>query len=432
MKHLLPDRISGQLIALMIGTVLLANLLSGFLFFAMQDRSTSHNPAETTGRIAALIELLDKTPQAERPALLVTLRAAHPDFGLAQATPGAQTPPASEKPRHLARALGARFHVTTREDQSTSPAPREHLVRLSDGTFVSAREPPPQDMPFPGPRLLSSLFVTLSLLAILIWSSRKITRPLGAIMRAAERYRPEITPAPLPETGPREIRALARAFNAMQQRIGELLTEKTNALAAVSHDLRTPITRMRLRAEFLPDTGERTRMIHDLDQMDQLTQSALDHLRQVARGTDRETIDLASLLHTIADRFSDEGHAVEVVAAPRLVARLRPLDLERALTNLVENACKYATPPTLRLYERAGMAVIEVEDRGAGIPATRREELMQPFTRGDNARGMNEAGGFGLGLAIAREAALRQGGALALLDALPQGLLVRITLPLAA
>jgi signal transduction histidine kinase len=197
----------------------------------------------------------------------------------------------------------------------------------------------------------------------------------------------------------------------------------------VSHDLRTPITRMRLRAEFMSDTLERERMIHDLDLMDQLTQSALTHLKAVKDGSDREAVDLASLLHSVADRFQDMGKAVVVSIEARANARARPIDLDRALGNLIENAFKYGTPPVLRLRRTGDDAVIEIEDRGPGIPAAAREAMMRPFTRGDSARSMEDASGFGLGLAIARDAIVRQGGTFALCDAAPRGLLVRITLP---
>lgn len=426
-----PIRISTQIAVLVLGTVLLANAMATTLFLLTRDDSLSHNPAETTGRLAGLIEVLDRAPAAARPALLAGFAQSHPQFALTPAPPE-MPPPASERERHLARALGPRFVVKSAFSRAEEAGALRHHITLSDGTTLSASEPRPARPPFLSPPVLSLLVAALCLLALLLWSGRKITRPLQAITRAAQAFRPEQNPVPLKETGPYEIRALAGAFNAMQQRIGELLTEKTNALAAVSHDLRTPITRMRLRAEFMADTAERARMIHDLNQMDQMTQSALDHLRAVATGTDREPVDLASLLHTLADRFQDDGFPVAVERAERLIARIRPLDLERALENLIENACKYADAPTLRLYAKGGEAVIEVEDRGPGIPPERHAELMQPFTRGDQARGMNETSGFGLGLAIAREAALRQGGSFVLLTAQPHGLLARITLPLAS
>lgn len=427
----LPRRISAQLTLLMLGAIVLANVLSTLFFVLSRDRLLTNNPAETTGRLAGFIEVLDAAPPEQRPPLIAAFGAARPEYQLRQTE--APAPPAgrTEQGHHLARALGPAFTLTSEQAPGEPPPPLRHHIRLRDGTGIEVLEPRPQRPPFFGPQLVSLLAVGLALAALLVWTGRKIVRPLSAITRAAERFRPEASPVPLRESGPYEIRALARAFNALQGRIGELLTEKTNALAAVSHDLRTPITRMRLRAEFLPDNAERARMIHDLDQMDQMTRAALDHLRAVATGTDREAVDLASLLHTLADRFQDAGQDVRVERAERLIARVRPLDLERALDNLIENAIKYATPPRLRLYAARGEAVIEIEDAGPGIAPERREELMQPYTRGDHARGMNETGGFGLGLAIAREATQRQGGTFELGEARPHGLLVRLRLPLA-
>ncbi|OYU47314.1 MAG: hypothetical protein CFE31_17505 [Rhizobiales bacterium PAR1] len=427
MRLFLPDRISAQLTLLIVGAVLLANIVVTSLFFFFHE-GFSLNPAETTGRLAALIETLDGTPTDQRSYLIERFRQSHPEFKIADTDirPASKLDIKGFVP--LARALGSGFLVSFQKNADPADG-RAFIIQLRDGTHIGAVEPLPPPRPIVGPQLFPWIFAGVSLLAIFLWSGSKITHPLQRITRAAEHFRPEVHPEALPEQGPYEIRALASAFNVMQGRISELLVEKTNALAAVSHDLRTPITRMRLRAEFLTERPERDRMIHDLDIMDQLTRSALDHLRSVADGKDRERVDLASLLHSLVDRLDDEGQAVSVEILARPVVKIRGLDLERALDNLVENAFRYATPPILRLSEKDGVALIEVEDHGPGIPADLRDTLVQPFSRGDSARTMDHRAGFGLGLTIARQAILRQGGTFQLLDARPHGLLIQIKIP---
>lgn len=427
MKHLLPGTIFAQLALLIVGAVLVANGAGLLMLLASQNRLGPH-PAEVTGRLAGFVELIDRTPSPERAVLIARIGQSHPEFSIGQVIePPAPLPATLSGPAHLERALGRRFSVVTQNGPSPQ-AGQSHLIRLADGSFISAREPPPSNPPLFGPHVFSWLFVGFSLIALALWSGWRITRPLQDMTRAVEGFRAETNPHPLAETGPHEIRALASAFNRMQMRIGELLTDKTNALAAVSHDLRTPITRMRLRAEFMTDTLERERMVHDLDTMDHLTRSALDYLKNIKDGGHRERVDLASLIHSVADRFSDEGRAVavEIEARPSVLANA--FDLERVIDNLIENAFKYATPPVVRLRGTDREAVIEVEDCGPGIPATLRETVTRPFTRGDGARSMERVGGFGMGLAIARDTVLRQGGTFELLDAEPAGLLIRITL----
>lgn len=427
-QRLVPDTIVSQLALLIVAAVLLANGI-GFLAFVIGQNRPHAHPAETTGRLAALVELLDSTAATDRAALLAKIGDSHPDFALRLA---GEAPDRGNKPppfQHLQNALGPDIRVV----EGASPDPsdgRAHLIRLRDGTRLAAREPRPPPPPL-GPGLTTWLFTGFSLIGLALWTGWRITRPLQTMTKAAERFQPSATPVPFVQSGPYEIRALASAFNTMQARISELLAEKTNALAAVSHDLRTPITRMRLRVEFMADRQERDRMIHDLDVMDQLTQSALNHLKAVRDGSDREKLDLSSLAHSLADRFQDDGRSFSLEIRARPIVRVRPLDLERALENLVENAFKYGTPPCLRLDQTGQDAVIEVEDHGPGIPESQRDAMLRPFTRGEAARPMSGTGGFGLGLAIARDAIVRQGGTFALLDARPQGLLVRITLPLA-
>lgn len=428
LRRLMPDRISSQLIAVIIGAVILAHLVLALVFLAIRDRGEHNNPAETTGRLAGLVEMLDATPAGKRDVVLAAATRARPDAGLELAPAAIPAGPVASHPsaHFLARALGPKFKVSL-----LPGVPARMQVELGDGTAVRVRiSQSPRPPPVAGWLLLSLVFTLLCLVLLGIWATLVLTRPLRALAQAAERYSPSAPVMALPQEGPREIRALAEALGSMQGRISQLLQERSNALAAVSHDLRTPITRMRLRAEFLHDEAERDRIVADLDQMDALARSALDHLRNETRATSREQLDLASLCQTVADRFIDLGHAVTCDTPARVMITGNSLDLERAIGNLVENACKYATPPRLALAVDGREAILTIEDRGAGLPQAERMRLLQPFMRGDHARNMDDGGGFGLGLAIAEGIIARHGGMLVLEDAVPRGLRVRISLPL--
>ncbi len=215
----------------------------------------------------------------------------------------------------------------------------------------------------------------------------------------------------------------------MRQRITTLIDDRTKMLAAISHDLRTPITRMRLRSEFIEDEGHRSRMLRDLDQMRSMLESVLSFLRNDRKLESMTLVDIASTLQLITDQFTDMGHKVGYDGPEHAMATARPDDLHRSVTNLVENAVRFGAEATIRLIASPDVMTIEVEDDGPGISDARKEVMLEPFVRGDDARNMDEASGFGLGLSIARSIVLAHGGELSLNDRQPHGLIVRIRLP---
>ncbi|MFY9291072.1 MAG: ATP-binding protein, partial [Methylorubrum rhodinum] len=252
---------------------------------------------------------------------------------------------------------------------------------------------------------------------------------------------------PLPKRGPEEVLALARALDRMRARVLRLLDDRTQMLAAISHDLRTPITRLRLRAEFIEDERAREMTLRDLDQMNGLVESALSYVRDGQGGASEgepALIDLASVVQTVCDGFSDVGAAVSLERSRHVLVRGRPDDLQRALTNLVDNAVKYGGGARIRMGPARGMDVqgacpgvaVEVLDDGPGIPEAERHAMLQPFVRGDRARNLNAATGFGLGLSIVLAIVEGHGGRLTLenrrTDGKVGGLCARIELPLAA
>ncbi|RAI37911.1 hypothetical protein CH338_14510, partial [Rhodoplanes elegans] len=307
-------------------------------------------------------------------------------------------------------------------------APRRVTVRLRDGTALSATVAPRRRPPF-GP-LQVSILILASLVTVLSgWAALALTRPLRAFATAAEAFRPDGEIVPLPERGPQEIRIAARTLNEMRARVKAMVEERSRMLAAVGHDLRTPITRLRLRSEFIEDDSLRTQALADLDQMRGMVESLLVFMRSGQSARAPVMVDLTASLTTVCDQFADLGHAVTYSGPDHAAIMGHPDDLQRAVTNLVDNAVRYAGRATVRLNLARDRVEIDVEDDGPGIPAAQKAAMLRPFARGESARSMDGTTGFGLGLSIAQVVAVAHGGTLALLDACPHGLVARITLP---
>nr|WP_246748045.1 ATP-binding protein [Methylobacterium sp. SD274] len=233
---------------------------------------------------------------------------------------------------------------------------------------------------------------------------------------------------PVREAGPDETREIARALNAMQERIHRLVTERTQALAAVSHDLRTPIARLRLRLDGLPEGQEFRGMGSDLDEMQAMVDSTLAYLRGDADPEPRQVTNVASILMSIADASSDAGRDVSYTGPGRALATVRPVALRRALDNVVDNAVRYGTRACVSLAVDVGELLLTVEDDGPGIAPDEVAKAFEPFTRLEASRNRN-TGGTGLGLTIARRIVEAEGGRIVLGNRAEGGLRVQISLP---
>jgi signal transduction histidine kinase len=270
-------------------------------------------------------------------------------------------------------------------------------------------------------------FSALTFAILIVWATRQVTQPLCAFAEAAETFSLECEPAQLPELGPREVQVAARAFNRMQDKIKRLMRERTEMLASIGHDLRTPITRVRLRAEFMDDSM-RVAVTRDLDLMARLVDGALAHLREGRWSpSPSETLCLADFVERVCEDFSDTGAPVEFSATDRPVVLGRSEDIERALNSLIDNAIKYGSRAHVRVVSRDDMAVVEVEDEGPGIPEGNEEHLMEPFTRGDAT---SADSGVGLGLSTAKAIAADHGGYLRLANSTRSGLLAQFGIPI--
>lgn len=301
-------------------------------------------------------------------------------------------------------------------------------VQLADGSWLTAvvALDRPDRLWQPG-FLLWLTGLTLVVAAIAYAGVRLAVRPLHTLEEAATRLGLDPRAEPLPEAGPREVRRAAAAFNDMQRRLTRYVEDRTRMLAAISHDLRTPITRLRLRAELMDDEAERDRMLADLHDMETMIAATLAFARQDAQAQAEPVtaVDLAALLRDAA-----EGRPTVTVTAPAaLLLQARPTGLKRVVANLLDNAVMYGGSAAVTLTRDAGAAVVTVDDHGPGIPPAEREKVFAPFYRIEASRS-RETGGTGLGLAVARTIVHAHGGTITLGDAPGGGLRVTVTLPL--
>jgi signal transduction histidine kinase len=329
----------------------------------------------------------------------------------------------------LRRQFGPDFKIAAHGASPSNPSKEQITIKLPDGDVLSSTLPADRPPLFlHGPFFTTLMFVLVSITLLALWAGRALIAPLRQFVSTAENFSPDAALTAVPEQGPFEIRAAAKALNRMTHRIKGLIEDRTRMLAAMGHDLRTPITRMRLRSEFIEDTGLRNHMLHDLDQMRGMIDAALTFLRDGHSGEEETDLDIAVLLQTVSEEYSDLGRAVQYEGPAHLTIRGRPSDLQRAFNNLIDNALRYAGSATIRLEPSAAGVRIDIEDDGPGIPEADKARMLEPFTRGDAARGMSEAYGFGLGLSITRSIALAHKGSLTLLDRKPRGLCARVEL----
>ncbi|MBB5764126.1 ATP-binding protein [Methylorubrum rhodesianum] len=447
-----PKKAAGQIALLVVAALLAAHVLAAVMLLALREPwRPDERPGVAATRLSTVARLLDAAEPGEREGILRAAARSLPTLRLAPwdgETPPAGTGDADDEIEHhplitrLRDGFGRALPVT-----DLSPGHdrgRTGLLQIGITTPAGARLRAvlPDDFPRPpaqGPIIFTFVFLGVSLTLLSFWATRALTAPLAGLAAAAEAFGTAEEPPPLPKRGPEEVLALARALDRMRTRLLRLLDDRTQMLAAISHDLRTPITRLRLRAEFIEDERAREMTLRDLDQMNGLVESALSYVRdgQGAPGGGETTlIDLASVVQTVCDGFSDVGAAVSLERTRHVLVRGRPDDLQRAITNLVDNAVKYGGGARLVMGpagsgDHPGVAV-EVIDDGPGIPDAERSAMLQPFVRGDRARNLDSASGFGLGLSIVLAIVEGHGGRLRLENRPGGGFCARIELPLAA
>lgn len=440
MKRLLPDTVQGQIVAILVGA-----LLATFILIAMALRLTRPEiipmppgPWPSSLRISGALQALHAAPAEARAAIAESLTNEQTRV-VVGAPPACQDVPESRHGRDVRLIVdiltSGRVGPLVYRNCRSATASREVVVQVEmpdDQVTVISELYLEQrfllSIMVVLPLAVGFAFLLILLVVLSLWTLWRVNRPLRRMARTIERFSLNAAEDPLPESGPREFRRLAQAFNRMQRRMAQMIRERSHMLMAVGHDLRTPLTRLKLRIELGDEDAPRQVLIRELDLMHRMIDGALSFLNDHQSKEAFEDVDLGALVESICIEFAESGRPVAYVGTYGLICACQPTAMTRAVNNLIENACRYATQVEAAARREDGCAVIEIKDDGPGIPADKREAVLAPFARLDEARA--SAGGLGLGLAIVRDVAQRHGAQLQLLDADPHGLLVRLRLPL--
>ncbi|MFE0753248.1 sensor histidine kinase [Inquilinus sp. NPDC058860] len=301
-------------------------------------------------------------------------------------------------------------------------------VELGSGAWLNSAYAKPNGNSFWTNQSVVSVAVTAIVLSVFgIVVARGIARPMRRLAVAAEALGRGETTAPLPEAGPDDIRNTAEAFNRMQERLQRFVEDRTRMLAAIGHDLRTPLTSLRLRAEFVADAEEREKMLATIAEVQKMTEATLAFAREEATAEGTRAVDLPALVESLCDDLAELGQDVTFREGPKISYRCRPDALRRAIRNLVENAVRYGERARVHLARTDDTVEIVIEDDGPGIPDGAAEQVFAPFFRIENSRNP-ETGGVGLGLSIARTIVRHHGGDIVLANQ-AKGLRAIISLP---
>jgi len=437
------DSIYLRVTVVLLLALLAAQWVSERLYQEERERVVSHLIAGPLGqRLSQVAHKLEDTPAADRSELLQVLNSPRITFTL-PASPSAVTEPG---PLHhlqdrLRETLGAGRHVMVTGAPSAErerfPTLMQISMTLSDGQQVVATHHALEDGVLTPSRhlpLLTGYFIAIAVITLL--AMRWAVRPLQRLAQAADALGRDLSGAPLAETGPREVRQAARAFNTMQNRLASYLNDRLRILAAVSHDLKTPITRLKLRSEMLPDGIQREKFLHDLDDMETMIAATLDFLRGESRQESGVLLDVNALLSTLCDDMQAMGSEITLNGHASRPLLARPQALKRCLANLLDNAVRYGVSADshagsnvqISLEDGPEILTLHIDDHGPGIPEAELEQMFEPFRRGETSRNRS-TGGAGLGLAIARNLARAHGGNVTLRNRPGGGLRATLTLP---
>ncbi len=472
MTRVWPRSLFGQMLTILLAGLIVSNLVAAWIYSL--DRETAVRQVgglAAAQRVANLARLIEDAPAEWRERIVRAV--SEPGFRVSLSR---QRPEISEADERGPVAAAIRDYLT---DRLAPDASRQPLVATSQASPAGSRGPPPwapmmmrgmgdmmsgpgammggtgllaldvgvplpegqwltfsTALPAEGPGvsrelIVSMLVMGIVIIAVAVWAARRVTKPLAVLAGAAQRLGADVHAPPIPETGTIETRQASHAFNDMQVRLRELLENRTRLLAAISHDLRTPLTLLRLRAEGVADADERERMLATLTDMEGMVGAILQYARDEMATEQTRRTDLTALVQSIVDDMSDAGLDVAIEPAPQVLVDCQSGALKRAITNLVDNAVKYGHEARVTLHTSAHAVEIAVDDAGPGIPDDELARVFQPFYRVEGSRS-RESGGVGLGLAIAQSLVQRNGGSLILQNRPSGGLRALIRLSTSA
>jgi signal transduction histidine kinase len=462
MTRLWPSTLTGRLVLILLGGLLAAQLIGAAIL--LSERATAIYEASgmnAAQRIVGIVRVLDSLNPEQRRLILPALntssiRVAFSGPPDAEANADDESFTSARLRAMLRSALGPdralRVAVLTNgvaymEGFQPPGGPRAGMMgmmmqhappfggafsvqtQLLDGQWVSiAQRLPEESIVWPWKLLVTLGVLLVSVIALSLIAVRLVTRPLAVLGRAAEDLGRDIERPPLDESGPAEVRRTAQAFNTMQARLVRFLRDRAQMLAAVSHDLKTPITRLRLRAELIEDPALKGNVVHDLEDMEGMPRAALDFLRDASAHEAAQPLDVNAMLESLQADAEAMGRDVQIEGAAAAPYPARPQSLRRCVGNLIDNAVRYGKHARVCVRDDAKHLEIVVADEGPGIPPDKLEQVFEPFFRLDASRS-RESGGVGLGLSIARDIARAHGGSLELRNRPQGGLDAILTLP---
>lgn len=461
MKRLLPQSLAGRLAALVVLALIVSQVLTFAIFVGERRMATRLIDQENIlARTVSMVRLLQESPVDLHQRLARTASTRRFEFWMSRRSAIDEQPtdrPSQFLARELKEIIGSdartvradvsllrrgRWHDDDDDDDDREKYQRHrhrHRGPPIVGISVSVELTTDRWLNVAGnrrgfrparlwPWIISLVVSGLAITLVVVLVIRRITQPMARLAEAADRLGRGEDVEPLPESGPREVRSTTSAFNQMRERLRRFVDDRTRMLAAISHDLRTPITTLRLRAEFIEDEETRSKILETLDEMQSMAEATLAFVREQSEREDTRTVDLTSLVSSLCDDLSDLGKDVEFEPGDKILCRCRPSGIKRVLRNIIENAVRYGDRARVKLERSAGSIVVTVDDDGPGIPSDGVEDVFQPFVRLEDSRS-KETGGVGLGLAIARSIIRNHGGDIALQNRAGGGLRARIHFP---
>jgi len=459
MTRILPQSLFGQTLLILLAGLVVSHSIGAWIYASDREQAVREvGGFALAQRIANVTHLIEVSPSdwrdrivadASDPSFAISLAAVPPvfqnqpdqdlasqvikDFLVNQLTNGStrqvrvatSATPAMQfsMPHHMPMQMGAMMlAVGTWRDLRVG-------VELADQQWLVFATALPDTGPAVSRQFVLSMGTMAALIVVVsIWAVRRVTSPLATLVTAAERLGRDLNAPPLPALGTLEMRQAARAFNEMQKRLRRLIDNRTRMLAAISHDLRTPLTLLRLRTENAAGEEDREKMLATIASMNAMIEASLNFARGEATVERRRRVDLTALLGSIVDDMAEAGLAATMAPASEVVYECQAEAVKRAVTNLLDNAIKYGKTAHVAIEPLPETIKIIVDDEGPGIPEAELTRVLQPFYRLEPSRSI-DTGGIGLGLAIALSVAEAHGGALTLSNRPEGGLRAAMTLP---